>query len=191
MLAAIAVASRHAARLAVLRGGDAPRTSLVHRRRAGLVAMAELLDATTPSERLDLGQALGEYAHRHPEGGAALVLSDFLLEPAALEPGVAALRRRGYAVYLLQRPRPQRDRARAGARERRAGGRRVRRATRPWRSTPRSSRATARCSRPTRTRCARSPCASGATWASFASDTPVLEIATRDLVRIDLVRARR
>ena len=94
------------------------------------------------------------------EGGAALVLSDFLLEPSRARAGRAALRRRGYAVVPAPGPRPRRARARARARERRAGGRRVRRATRAWRSTPRSSRATARCSRPTRTRCARSPCAS-------------------------------
>ena len=101
-LGAIAIASRHAVRLIVLRGDDAPRTSAVHRRRGGLGAMADLLDATTPGVQLDLGRTLGEYAHRHREGGAALVLSDFLVEPERLEPGVMALRRRGYAVYLIQ-----------------------------------------------------------------------------------------
>lgn len=101
-LAAIAIASRHAVRLVVLRGDGAMRASAVHRRRAGLVALADLLDATSPAGALHLGSALGEYAHRHGEGGAALVVSDFLLEPAELEPGVAGLRSRGYAVYLLQ-----------------------------------------------------------------------------------------
>src|SRR4029453_7502341 len=95
-------ASRYAARLVVLAGGGPPHVSDVHRRRAGIVAMADLVDATSPRHALDLGTTLGDYAHRHPEGGAALVVSDFLLEPERLEPGVAALRRRGYAVYLLQ-----------------------------------------------------------------------------------------
>ncbi len=101
-LGAIAIASRHAARLVVLAGDGTPRASQVHRRRAGVVAMADLLDATTPCQGLELGRALGDHAHRHPDGGAALVVSDFLLEPERLEPGVAALRRRGHAVYLLQ-----------------------------------------------------------------------------------------
>jgi uncharacterized protein (DUF58 family) len=190
VLAAIAVTSRHAARLAVLRGGGAPRTSLVHRRRAGLVAMAELLDTTTPSERLDLGQALGEYAHRHPEGGAALVLSDFLLEPAALAPGVAALRRRGYAVYLLQLlGRSEIEPARALA-----SGELVDAESGERHGVALDAQVLARYGAllaahqdAMRALAVRHR----ATWASFASDTPVLEIATRDLVRIDLVRARR
>ncbi len=101
-LAAIALASHHAVRLVVLRGGAAPSSSAVHRRRPGLVAMADLLDATAPSGTLALGAALGEYSHRHPEGGAVLVISDFLVDADALEPGVAALRRRGHAIALLQ-----------------------------------------------------------------------------------------
>jgi len=101
-LAAIAISSHHAVRLVVLTGSGPPRMSDVHRRRAGIVAMADLLDTTAPRDSLDLGVALGTYAHRHPESGAAIVVSDFLLEPGRLEQGVAALRRRGYAVYLLQ-----------------------------------------------------------------------------------------
>jgi uncharacterized protein (DUF58 family) len=101
-LAGIAIASHHAVRLVVLPGDGPPRASAVHRRRAGLVAIAELLDATTPARALALGEALGHHAHRHPEGGAAVVVSDFLLPPDRLEPGVAALRRRGYAVTLIQ-----------------------------------------------------------------------------------------
>jgi hypothetical protein len=74
----------------------------VHRRRPGLVAIADLLDATVPAGAIALGEVLGEYAHRHPEGGAAVVISDFLLEADELEPGMAALRRRGYATTLLR-----------------------------------------------------------------------------------------
>jgi hypothetical protein len=101
-LGAIAIASRHAARLAVLREPAGWHAGVIHRRRAGLVEMADLLDATTPGGALDLGDVLGRYAHRHREGGAALVLSDFLVEPDRLEPGLAALRRQGYAVHMVQ-----------------------------------------------------------------------------------------
>lgn len=101
-LGAVAITSRHAVRLAVLREPAQWHAGVVHRRRAGLVEMADQLDATTPGGALDLGDVLGRYAHRHREAGAALVLSDFLVEPAGLEPGLAALRRQGYAVYLLQ-----------------------------------------------------------------------------------------
>jgi uncharacterized protein (DUF58 family) len=189
VLAAIALGSRHAARMVVLRDG-AHRASLVHRRRAGIVAMAELLDAVTPAGRLDLGRALGEYAHRHPEGGAALVLSDFLLEPAALEPGLAALRDRGYAVYLLQllgrgEVEPARTLASGELVDVESGERhavsldavvlaRYRELLAAHQDGLRDLAGRHR-----------------ATWASFVSDTPALEIATRDLARIDLVRARR
>ncbi len=101
-LGGLAIGSRHAVRLAVLRGDAGWHASAVHRRRVGLVALADQLDATVPGGALDLGDALGRYAHRHREGGAAVILSDFLTEPARLEPGIAALRQRGYAVSLLQ-----------------------------------------------------------------------------------------
>jgi len=189
VLAAIALGSRHAARVVVLRDG-AHRASLVHRRRAGIAAMAELLDATTPAGRLDLGRALGEYAHRHPEGGAALVLSDFLLEPAALEPGLAALRGRGYAVYLLQllgrsEVEPARTLASGELVDVESGERHAVSLDADVLARYRELLAAhqdAMCALAGRHRAA---------WASFVSDTPALEIATRDLVRIDLVRARR
>jgi uncharacterized protein (DUF58 family) len=190
VLAAIALGSRHAARVVVLRGDGAHRASLVHRRRAGIAAMAELLDAAPPSDRLDLGQALGAYAHRHPEGGAALVLSDFLLEPPALEPGVAALRRRGYAVYLLQMLGPSEiEPARALA-----SGELVDAESGERHAVSLDADVLARYGAllgahqdALRALAARHR----ATWASFASDTPALEIAMHDLVRLDLVRARR
>jgi uncharacterized protein (DUF58 family) len=189
VLAAIALGSRHAARVVVLRDG-ASRASLVHRRRAGIAAMAELLDATTPAGRLDLGRALGEYAHRHPEGGAALILSDFLLEPAALEPGLAALRGRGYTVYLLQlldrsEVEPARALASGELVDVESGERHPVSLDADVLARYRellASHQDALCALAGRHR---------ATWASFVSDTPALEIATRDLVRIDLVRARR
>jgi len=189
VLAAIAIGSRYAARMVILRDG-AHRASLVHRRRAGIAHMAELLDAAPPSQRLDLGQALGEYAHRHTEGGAALVLSDFLLEPAALEPGVVALRRRGYTVYLLQMLGPsEMEPARALA-----SGELVDAESGERHAVAFDADVLARYGvllaahqDAMRALAARHR----ATWASFSSETPALEIVIRDLVRLDLVRARR
>src|SRR5262249_19190373 len=82
VLAALARGSRHAARVVVLRDG-ASRASLVHRRRAGIAAMAELLDATTPAARPPPGRAVGEEAHRPSPGRAARILPDIMLHPAA------------------------------------------------------------------------------------------------------------
>lgn len=188
-LGAIAIASRHAARLVVLRGDTEPRATTVHRRRAGLVAMADLLDATPPGDALDLGRALGEYAHRHPEGGAALVISDFLVEPARLEPGVAALRRRGYAVYLLQMlgradAEPGRALASGVLHDVESGD------THPVALTPDvlaryaallAAHQGELCALATRQR---------ATWTSSVSDTPVPAVVTGELARIGLVRGR-
>src|SRR5207249_4655224 len=48
-----------------------------------------------------LGAALEDHARRHPRPGAALVISDFMTDPAEVEGGVLALRARGYGVVLL------------------------------------------------------------------------------------------
>jgi len=202
-LAAIAIASRHAARLIVLTGSRGPgglaageeapvplsRASAVHRRRAGLVAMADLLDATIPRCALDLGDRLGDYACRHPEGGAALVVSDFLLEPERLEPGVAALRRRGYAVYLLQvlgrgEIEPARVLGSAELVDVESGETHslaltadvIARYAALLEAHQEALRALALRQR--------------ATWISFVSDTPVEQVVLQDLVRVGLVRAR-
>lgn len=101
-LAAIALASGHAVRLVVLGRDERPRASAVHRRLASLQALAAGLDDDAPGGALDLGDALGRYARQHPSAGAALVVSDLLAEPAAIEAGVRALRTQGFGVVLLQ-----------------------------------------------------------------------------------------
>ena len=104
--------------------------------------------------------------------------------------GVAALRRRGYAVYLLQLlGRSEIDPARALA-----SGELVDAESGERHGVALDAQVLARYGAllaahqdAMRALAVRHR----ATWASFASDTPVLEIATRDLVRIDLVRTRR
>jgi len=189
-LAAVAVGSRHAARLAVLRAPAGWRAGVVHRRRAGLVEMADQLDATTPGGTLELGDVLGRYAHRYREGGAALVLSDFLLEPERLEPGLAALRQRGYAVCLLQvlgrsDVAPGRVLASGGLVDAESGE------THPAALTAdvlaRYADLLAAHQDALRAVAARQR----AVWTSCTSDDTVEQVVTGDLVRAGLVRARR
>jgi uncharacterized protein (DUF58 family) len=189
VLAAIAISSHHAARLVVLGGGGPPRMSDVHRRRAGIVAMADLLDATVPRDPLDLGAALGDYAHRHRESGAALVVSDFLLEPERLEHGVAALRRRGYAVYLLQvLARAELEPAQAVADgelvDAESGD------SHPLTLTPEVLARYAELLASHRDALRGLAVRQRATWLSCASDAPVERIVLVDLARLGLVRAR-
>jgi hypothetical protein len=151
--------------------------------------MADLLDATTPRRALDLGEALGDYAHRHPEGGAALVVSDFLLEPERLEPGVAALRRRGYAVYLLQvlgrgEIEPARWLASGELVDVESGESRLLGLTADV--LARYSELLAAHQEALRLLALRHR----ATWVSVASDTPVEKVVVEDLARVGLVRAR-
>jgi len=97
-LAQVALAGNDAVRVALLGGGAAPRETPVHRfgwRQGQPGASAEARGA------LALGAALEDHARRHPRPGAALVISDFMTEPAEIERGVLALRARGYGVVLL------------------------------------------------------------------------------------------
>jgi hypothetical protein len=101
VLAFIALAAGDAVRLAWL-GGEAPRpTSPVLRQRAALRHVDAALDGARASGALDLGAALEAHARRHPQPGVAVVVSDFMGEPTAVEHGVQALRARGYDVLLL------------------------------------------------------------------------------------------
>jgi uncharacterized protein (DUF58 family) len=188
-LAAIALASRHAVRLVVLRGDAAPRTSAVHRRRTGLVAMADLLDATVPAGAFGLGGVLGEYGHRHAEGGASLVISDFLIDAEELETGVAALRRRGYAVTLLQvlgrgEVEPSRALASSELEDVESGARHA--VTLDPDTLARYGELLAAHEERLQAAAIRQ----GASWASLVSDVPVDAFVTRDLVRLGLVRPR-
>jgi uncharacterized protein (DUF58 family) len=101
-LAAIGMQSGHAMRLTLLEDGGIGRRSARIHPRAGLLAMATLLRDVTPRGALDLGAVLGDWAHRQRERGAVVVLSDLLVEPRTLAPGLAALRARGMGAHLVQ-----------------------------------------------------------------------------------------
>lgn len=101
-LAAIGVSSGYAIRLTLLENGGIGRHSERHHRRSGLIALAAMLGEATAGGALDVGAVLGDWAHRHRERGVVFVLSDLLVDPASLAPGLAALRARGFVVHLLQ-----------------------------------------------------------------------------------------
>lgn len=98
-LAHVALWAGDAVRVAVL--GASARELPVLRDRGGAVRVHRWLDGTEPGGAVALDAALGAWASRHPTPGVAVVLSDLLVEPADVEGGVGALRRRGYDVTLL------------------------------------------------------------------------------------------
>jgi uncharacterized protein (DUF58 family) len=101
-LAAIGMQSGHAMRLTLLENAGIGRRSARVHHRSGLLAMAALLRDAAPHGALDVGTVLGDWAHRRREPGAVVVLSDLLVEPHTLAPGLAALRARGVATHLVQ-----------------------------------------------------------------------------------------
>jgi uncharacterized protein (DUF58 family) len=100
-LAYLALATGDAVRIVLLAGDGAPRRSAVVRHRSGAPRLAAFLAGARAAGALDLGVALARYARRHPRPGTALVVSDFMMAPAAVERGVQALAARGYEVHLL------------------------------------------------------------------------------------------
>jgi uncharacterized protein (DUF58 family) len=102
-LAYIALAGNDAVRLALLADDDGPaRESPILRQRASVRVVAERLAAVAPGGAVGLGAALESYARRHPRPGAAVVVSDLMMEPGEVERGLHALRARRYDVLLLQ-----------------------------------------------------------------------------------------
>jgi len=99
-LAQIALAGNDAVRVTLLDGNGDPRGTPVHRGPV-LQRVVEFLATAEPRGALALGGALTEHARRHPRPGVALVVSDFMTDPAELEPGLAALRERRYGIVLL------------------------------------------------------------------------------------------
>jgi uncharacterized protein (DUF58 family) len=96
----LALGSNDAVRAAVLASGPT-RLSPTLRQRPSAVRLADFLAAVAPAGRGDLGAALGDYARAHRRPGLALVISDFMMDPAGVEPGVTALAARGYEIHLL------------------------------------------------------------------------------------------
>lgn len=97
----IALGATDATRIALLTGTTAVATSPILRQRRSTLAVAELLAQAEVAGALQLGAALEDYAGRHPEAGAALVISDFMTEPAEIERGILALQARRFEVHLL------------------------------------------------------------------------------------------
>jgi len=96
-LAYLALSANDAVRLAVLPGA----ASRVHRQRVNTLRIIDELAGATPGGSLALDGALEAYALRHPEPGAAIVISDLMMDPLEVERGVRALRARRYEVVLL------------------------------------------------------------------------------------------
>ena len=107
-LAQVALAGNDAVRVALLGGGTVPRETPVYRfgwrqgqPATGVARLAAFLAAAEARGAVALGATLEDHARRHPRPGAALVISDFMTDPAEVEGGVLALRARGYGVVLL------------------------------------------------------------------------------------------
>jgi hypothetical protein len=63
--------------------------------------LATLLDGVHAHGAVALGVALAHHAREHAAPGVAIVISDLMLEPPALEAGLLALRARRYEILLL------------------------------------------------------------------------------------------
>src|SRR5207248_6602884 len=88
-LAQVALAGNDAVRVALLGGGTVPRETPVYRfgwrqgqPATGVARLAAFLAAAEARGAVALGAALEDHARRHPRPGAALVISDFLTDPA-------------------------------------------------------------------------------------------------------------
>jgi len=188
-LAYVALEAGDAVVLAPLGGHPARRGARALRRAPGVRAVAEHLAATTPRGALDLGQALAGYARRQRRPGAAIVVSDLLFEPAGLEPGIAALRARGFDVLLLQV---------LGAHERDPGGEFAHAtlrdvesgATHPVTLTPALLARYRELLDSHVASLAALAARVGATYARLDSDAPVRTFVTETLVRVGVVRRR-
>jgi uncharacterized protein (DUF58 family) len=98
-LAYVALSGSDAIRIALL--GAQGAASPVLRQRARVLRAADFLASARADGPLALGAALEAYARSHRRPGAALVVSDFMTDPAELEHGVHALRAGRYDVLLL------------------------------------------------------------------------------------------
>ncbi|MEB2283147.1 MAG: hypothetical protein B6D46_05260 [Polyangiaceae bacterium UTPRO1] len=101
VLAYVGLAANDAVQVALLRGDAAVATSPVYRHRRGTLALAEMLAAADAAGSLRLDAACEDYARRRHEAGAALLVSDFMTDPAEVERAILALQARRFEVHLL------------------------------------------------------------------------------------------
>ena len=174
---------------AVLLTTHGARASRALRQRAGAVALARFLAEATAEGALDLGSALVEYAGSRRNAGVAIVLSDFMTEVAALEPGVAALRSRNHDVHLIQvvgpgELDPSRDFAGGMLRDVESG------ATQVVQLTPGTLARYKIVLEEHFTALAELAATTGASYARVTSDVAIADIVTGELARLGLVRRR-
>lgn len=101
-LAYTALNAGDAVRLVILDGETDPGTAVPpFRQRAGVARVADRLARVRPAGRVDLAAAVERHVARHPAPGLALLISDFLMQPQAVERAVRALSGRGYETHLL------------------------------------------------------------------------------------------
>jgi uncharacterized protein (DUF58 family) len=98
-LAWMALASGDTVRLVEL--APVPRAPLSLRHRANAARAASWLAATVARGALDVGAALAAHAREQRVPAVVVVLSDWMAEPAAIEPGLRALRAGRHAVLML------------------------------------------------------------------------------------------
>ena len=99
-LAYLALSANDAVRVTFF-ANEALSTSPVFRQRGSLPRIAALLEGAPAGGRVVLGDALAAWAARHRRPGLAVVVSDFMTEPAEIERGVLALRASRHEVVLL------------------------------------------------------------------------------------------
>jgi uncharacterized protein (DUF58 family) len=101
-LVTMALTANDAVRIALLAGGSAPAgVSPLYRQRASIPRAAEFLASADASGALDLAAALEHHGRRFSAPANALVISDCMMDAAAIERGLHALRARRYEVQLL------------------------------------------------------------------------------------------
>ena len=188
-LAVVALAGNDAVRLTLLERDGVARTSPLVRQRTGVRRLAAFLDAVEAGGTLDLGRALAAYAQAEAPGAIVIVTSDLLMDPAGLEPGLAALRARRHLVSLVrivgQRELdPTRDVTHGVLEDAETGAQHpvaltpatLARYGEVWAAHDRALRATAE--------------RAGAAYAELVTGTPVPAFVTGDLARLGIVRSR-